>query len=256
MDPRQGELTTRVTVIHGGARWVLEPGMSLTFGRNTGPGGAPPSQRHLELGDDRSLHAHAGTVRAAHDGCTLANTGRWLHLRLQHVGGPDRADLAPGRSLRVPWLRNRVEVVTGQSTVGFALVVEGPDLGDSDASALGGDTVAALDLDRSSGYFRALVALCEPRLRDPASDEVAAASRIALRLGRLEVEPNRVTVKAVERRLAHARRRIGLGGDDPYGVSAAGLEVRDAARQLVDLALRTGTVTVADLALLEPGEPR
>jgi hypothetical protein len=62
-----------------------------------------------------------------------------------------------------------------------------------------------------------------------------------------------VTAKAVERRLANVRRKLGIGAADAYGGSAAGLEVRDAARVLADLVLRTGTVTPADLALIEPG---
>ena len=56
---------------------------------------------------------------------------------------------------------------------------------------------------------------------------------------------------AVERRLAHVRRKLGIGAADAYGGSAAGLEVRDAARVLADLVLRTGAVTADDLAWLE-----
>ena len=47
------------------------------------------------------------------------------------------------------------------------------------------------------------------------------------------------------------RRKLGIGAVDAYGGSAAGLEVRDAARVLADLVLRTGAVTAHDLARLE-----
>ena len=56
--------------------------------------------------------------------------------------------------------------------------------------------------------------------------------------------------KGVERRLAHVRSKLAIGATDPYGGSAAGLEVRDAARVLADVVLRTGTVTLADLVLV------
>lgn len=112
-----------------------------------------------------------------------------------------------------------------------------------------GSTVGGLGLDRDAGYFLAAIALCEPRLRDPSTSEVASVAQVARTLSR--VGPERVSVKAAERRLAHLRSRLGVGGD-ALGGSAAGLEVRDAGRQLVDLLLRTGTVTVADLARLEP----
>lgn len=108
-------------------------------------------------------------------GCTLGNTGRWLRLRLVHLDGTERMDLDPGRSLRVPWSRCRIDVVAGAETVGVELFVPQP------AGALPavdypvGDTQHGLGLDRSAGYFRALVALCEPRLRDPGSDAVAVA---------------------------------------------------------------------------------
>jgi hypothetical protein len=85
---------------------------------------------------------------------------------------------------------------------------------------------------------------------------VAGAGEIARRLTASGRETGRVSPKAVERRLANVRQRLGLAADVPFGGSGAGLEVRDAARRLVDLALRTGTVGPADLALLEaPGTP-
>lgn len=247
-------ISAGVRLVHEGAVTVLRPGDAVTFGRNAAAQD-PPSGRHVGLGADSALHAHAGTLAWADGGCVVTNTGRWLRLRLTEIGGPGRADLDPGRALRIPWRRTRVEIATGSTITGFEV-----DLGPLEPSQVepntAGDTVAALDLDRTSGYFRALVALCEPRLRDPSTDEVATAARIALRLNALPDEPEKVTPKAVERRLAHARRRVGVGGTDPSGVSAAGLEVRDAGRQLADLALRTGTVTTGDLALLDPRRGR
>jgi hypothetical protein len=159
--------------------------------------------------------------------------------------------------VRVPYPRCNVEVATGDETVGFTVtcpILPLPAPSPAPGSVpLSGATVGGLGLDRDAGYFRAAVALCAPRLRDPQSDEVSPVGEIVRLLNRSGAEPERVTAKAVERRLANVRRKLGIGAADAYGGSAAGLEVRDAARLLADLVLRTGTVTPADLALIEPG---
>ncbi|CAN5587750.1 FHA domain-containing protein [soil metagenome] len=233
----------------------LPPGRSLTFGRTRasqdGPGlDGGPDDAHLGLSPSGRVHAVAGSVEALDDGWLLVNQGRWLQVRVVRLDGPERTDVAPGRTLRVPWPSVRVELATGEEEVGFQVDCPALDLAGPEAAPIAGDTVRGLDLDRTAGYFRALVALCEPRLRDASSTDVATVAQVARTLSLLPSEPERVTVKAVERRLAHARRRVAIGGD-PDGVSAAGLEVRDASHQLVDLLLRTGTVTAADLALIE-----
>ena len=242
-----------LTVTHAGGEVVLGVGDEVTFGRDQGDGpgvDAGAGVPHLALSTSARLHAHAGRIEALDDGWLLVNEGRWLHLRVVPRDGADSTDVTPGRTLRVPWPSVRVEVATGEEVVSVEvdcplLATEAPASGAVPA----GDTVRALDLDRDAGYFRALVALCAPRLRDPSTPEVPTVAEVARTLSALPVEGGRVSTKAVERRLAHVRRRAGVGGD-PDGVSAAGLEVRDASRRLVDLALRTGTVTVADLDLL------
>lgn len=231
----------------------LRPGDLLTFGRSSpSDGSGSDACGHLGLSDNAALHKQAGALAVDATGCTLSNTGRWLRLRVVHLDGAERSDLDPGRSLRLPWARSRVEVAAGAETLAFELEVPQPDGPRRSVVDPAGDTERGLGLDRSAGYFRALVALCEPRLLDPGTDAVAAAGDIARRLTASGREDGRVSAKAVERRLANVRQRLGIGAADPYGGSAAGLEVRDAARQLVDLLLRTGTVTRRDLALLEP----
>lgn len=244
---------TGITIRHANTAIDLAPEEQITFGRSTADTDAP-STRHLGLTADAALHAHAGTVVAGDGGWTIINTGRWLRLRLQEIDGPGSAEVAPGRSLLVPWPRSRLEIATGTEVVGFVVEAEldASFTPSAVAPLTAGETVGGLGLDRDAGYFRALVALCEPQLREPGCARVATAAEIARVLNRLETEPERVTAKAVERRLAHVRRRIGVGGRDPDGISAAGLEQRDAAERLVNIALRTGTVTRADLDLLIP----
>ncbi|CAN5882947.1 hypothetical protein BH23ACT2_BH23ACT2_31380 [soil metagenome] len=243
-------MTAPICIIHHpGGTTELIAGDDVSFGRmdpkdHIGAG-------HIGVSANPRLHARAGTVAVDETGWTLHNTGRWLHLRVNPVGRADRTDVAPGRSLRVPWSEARVEVVTGDETVGLTVVC--PLLADAPRTGPlpAGDTVGGLGLDRSAGYFRAAVALCAPRLRDPSSTEIASVAQVARALGGAPGEPERVTQKAVERRLAHLRTRLDIGGEDPTGTSAAGLEVRDAGRQLVDLLIRTGTVTPADLTLID-----
>jgi hypothetical protein len=231
----------------------LRVGDSLTFGRHD-PGG---DAGHLGLSDNPRLHLHAGRIDVDAAGWVLLNVGRWLQVRVVEHGGPNRIDLQPGRVVRVPYPRCGVEVATGDETVGFVAtcpVVPAASAGGPEGpGALAGATVGGLGLDRRAGYFRAVVALCVPRLLDPQNDEVSSTGEVVRLLNRSGAEPERVSPKGVERRLAHVRSKLGIGATDPYGGSVAGLEVRDAARVLADVVLRTGTVTPADLALLGLG---
>lgn len=249
-----------LTISHAEGHRTLRPGDVLAFGRGRPSGDGP----HLGLSDNPRLHQSAGLVEVDDTGWLLTNTGRWLHLRVVELGGPNRLDLQPGRAARIPYARCRVEVTTGDESVGFdAACPFLEQFPDAPTPALAGSTVQGLGLDRDAGYFRAVVALCAPRLRDPQSDEVASVGEIVRLLNRAPTEPERVTAKAVERRLAHVRSKLGIGAADAYGGSAAGLEVRDAARVLADLVLRTGAVTPADLDRLDrpppdapvPGDP-
>jgi serine/threonine-protein kinase len=246
-----------LTIDHAGERRTLRPGDALAFGRAPASASATGDEPHLGLSANPRLHQRAGLVEVDGAGWVLTNTGRWLHLRVVEVGGPNRLDLQPGRAARVPYARCRIEATTGDETVGFRADCPFLDRGPGVAEpAQAGSTVQGLGLDREAGYFRALVALCAPRLRNPQSDEVAPVGEIVRVLNRASGEPERVTAKAVERRLAHVRRKLGIGATDAYGGSAAGLEVRDAARLLADLVLRTGAVTAADLAILgDPAAP-
>lgn len=266
-----------LTLIHADHQVTLHPGEQVTFGRATdgatrdegGGTGETTELRHIGLSANPRLHLLAGRIDVDGAGWVLTNTGRWLHLRVVELDGPNRTELHPGRAVRIPYPRCRIEVTTGDETVGFDAAcpwldrqgVEGADGTGVEVPLAASPTVGGLGLDRSAGYFRALVALCAPRLRDPQSDEVSSVGEIVRVLNTLPQETERVTAKAVERRLAHVRRKLSLAASDPYGGSAAGLELRDAARQLADLVLRTGTVTPADLRLLDPtavaaaGEP-
>lgn len=249
-----GQSPTTVVVPRDGRQVALRPGEAVTFGRDDPDD--PDNAAHLGLSANPRLHLLAGRIEVDDTGWVLTNLGRWLHLRVVEIDGPNRLDLHPGRAVRVPYPRCLVEAATGDETVAIEvdcprLAAAGSGTGAGDGEVpLSGATVGGLGLDRGAGYFLALVALCAPRLRDPQSDEVATVGQIVQMLNARPGATERVTAKAIERRLAHVRHKIGLATSDPYSGSAAGLEVRDAARQLADVVLRTGTVTAADLELL------
>lgn len=232
-------------------RWtrILVAGDRLSFGRGDGV--------DLELGDDPRLHRRCGTVSVTEAGWELANDGAWLRLRVRGLDRPGSDSVLPGASIVVPWRFARIEIHTGSlrhEMVARWSAPHPPAERRTVADDAGERTHVPVRIDREAAYFRALVALCEPQLRDPASSDVATDLQIARRLNRSGAELRRVGGKAVERRLDTCRGHFGLkaGGPDGHG---AGLEQRDGRRRLVELAILTGTVTSADLAVLDPVPP-
>ena len=210
----------------------------------------------LVLTDDPRVHRHVGTAVVDDAGWTLHNDGRWLHLRVTALDRRASDVLEPGAALRVPWNRARVDIVVGTDTIGFEAYHHG--LARPAARPLAvetGDarTAIPVEISRNSGAFRALLALCEPRLAEARTEARAETlptnQAIALRLNRSGVEERRVTAKTVERRLDYCRRRLGLkAGPDEGG--QLGVDYRAARHQLVDAAVMAGLVAAADLELL------
>lgn len=241
--------------LDGGRWWQRVPADStVSFGR-------VGEDVDVEVADDPRIHRRCGTIHVTPSGWELSNVGRWLRLRVVGLDRPGFDQLRPGERLWVPWRVARVELHVGDAVHAFeahhvGMPIASADqvsafVGDADRADVPDATVTPVRVDRSSGYFRALVALCESQLRDPASGIVATDLEIARRLNRSGRESRRLSGKTVERRLDTARGRFGLKATND-GVGGAGLERRDARRALVDVALLTATVTVADLALLDP----
>jgi len=224
----------------------LDTDERISFGR----GG---SGVDVAIADDARLHRHCGTIVATADGWEIHNTGRWLRIRVVSLDRSGSDHLSPGQMLRVPWSAARIEVQAGPHRHRFTARLEAgiPDAPPATVEPGDAHTAAAVRVDRSSGYFRALVALCEAQLLDPSSTAVATDLQIALRLNRSGTEQRRLSGKSVERRLDACRRRFGLKDANEHGQSA-GLERSDARRQLVEVALLTATVTATDLAVLQP----
>lgn len=208
----------------------------------------------MALSDDPRVHRRCGTITVTDSGWTVANDGAWLRLRVRGLDRPGSDSVLPGASIAVPWTHARIEIHTGADrhdlTACWSAVETSPGrrpvLDDT-----GERTHVPVRVDRETAYFRALVALCEPQLRDPGSSHVATDLEIARRLNRSGAELRRVGGKTVERRLDACRGHFGLKSVGPDG-HGAGLEQRDGRRRLVELAILTGTVTPDDLAVLGP----
>lgn len=231
----------------GDGELIVDVGEACSFGRGL-------DVVDLVLTDDPRVHRHAGTVVAEDDGWTLHNDGRWLHLRVSSLAGRGHHVLEPGASVRVPWPDARVDIVVGAATVGFEVHHLGAPLHRHRPLAVDpGDsaTISPARIGRGSGAFRALLALCAPRLSDSASEDLPTNAEIAWRLNRCGIEPGHVTAKAVERRLDYCRRRLGL--DDEVVDSRIGLDHRALRRQLVDAAIMTGVVRAEDVSMLGGG---
>lgn len=235
-----------LTVVATNRMLDLRDGETLTFGR-----GLTDIDLDLHLSDDERLHRRAGHVTAHTDGWTLDNDGRWLHLQVVSLDHPGRDSLAPGERRSIAWRRVRVEVIVGGIDVGFEVLRHGSTDRRSQPAPVshGALTQHALVVNRAAGYFHALVALCETRLRDPQVVEIPSDAQVALRLSARRDGGGNVTTKAVQRRLDYVREALGLKA--PPGTAGSGSERRDARQRLVDVAIGTGTVTASDLVLLD-----
>jgi hypothetical protein len=232
----------------GATEHVLDVGDWATFGR------AGESSVDIEVADDDRLHRRLGQFGVAEDGWILRNVGRWLHLHVFDEEGPGNDTVRPGVERRIPWRLSRVELRLGDCSYGLSVRYEGrfrpPLAGGVVGGGASDETRPTFRLDRRAGYFRALVALCEPGLRPTPVAVVPSNAEIAATLNRCGAEPRCLTAKTIERRLDYCSQLLGLKGG-PGGASGPGLERRDLRARLAEVAVATGSVTALDLAVLD-----
>ena len=229
----------------------LQVGEQTSFGRGGGIGG-------FSVSSDPRLHRVCGVITFLEGRGRVENRGSWLHMRVVKNNSGAVEFVAPGESAEIVWAESSLEICLGNEVVEVLVTQPAPELVATNPEVPrdldGQPTMTPLALDRSSGYFRALVALCERALLSPRDPEIPSDQQVALRLWQSGKEAVRPSGKTIERRLDHCRCRAGLKDVAADG-SSAGLERRNARGQLVEVAILTGTVTLADLELLDCAVP-
>jgi len=142
--------------------WELSPGDRVLVGREAGV--------DVRI-DDPYVPRWAAEIRAVADFWTLTNLGAELPLVVENPeGGGEFVKVAPGRSgAPIPFEFARLRFPTARSTTDL-LVFAPEHAHEASVERLRGEsTRVPFRMDRSAKYFLVLLALCEPRLRDPAS---------------------------------------------------------------------------------------
>jgi hypothetical protein len=157
----------------------LGPGDVATFGRGS-------SQRATDIEiSGEGVSRYAGEIAAVDDHWRLSNLSRSATYVVENLeGAGEYVKVAPGRlGAPIPFELSRILLPL---TSGFAqLRVFAPQhtyLAPGSAHAAGEYTVTPFALDPTAKYFLVLLALCEPRLRDPSSVAIPNVGEVAARL--------------------------------------------------------------------------
>ncbi|MER7407938.1 serine/threonine protein kinase [Streptomyces sp. NPDC000070] len=227
--------TGRPDLIH------LGPGDIADFGRGT-PRGAGV---RIVL-TDPGISRRAGQLEAAGDYWRLSNFSRSVSYVVENLeGAGEYLTVAPGRlGAPVPFEFSRVVLPALSGTATFKVFApQHAYLGEQSASGGGEQTVHPFALDPTSKYFLVLVALCEPRLRDPSDSALPGVGQIVERLRPLEScrDLTRSAVNYHIDYLAFAKLRLDLGEETATGAKRS---------RLASVALRFGLVREEHLGLL------
>ncbi|BCB90009.1 serine/threonine protein kinase [Phytohabitans suffuscus] len=159
----------------------LAPGAVATFGR--GHAGAPVD---LVL-PDAAVSRLAGQITAVEDYWLISNFSLRNTYAIENPeGGGEFVKLAPRRlDMPVPFEFARVVVPSAERSSAFYVFAPQHTYADRQPQPDGSAdaTRVAFPLDETSKYFKVLIALCEPRLRDPSSPVIRTVPEILDRLG-------------------------------------------------------------------------
>lgn len=172
--PRQPEPSGRPRLLK------LGPGQTADFGRGT-PGRPVP----IRLADP-GVSRCAGQITAAEDYWRLSNYSRTATYVVENLeGAGEHIKVAPGRlGAPVPFEFSRVVLPSEGAEAGFKVFApQHAYRDDPGADPAGGDhTVTPFALDPTAKYFLVLLALCEPRLRNPSTGAVPGVGDVLDRL--------------------------------------------------------------------------
>ncbi|UPK75307.1 hypothetical protein MU582_01315 [Nocardioidaceae bacterium SCSIO 66511] len=219
----------------------LEPGQSLTFGR-----GSP------DVDVDMALHSaevsrRAGSIRAVADYWLLTNTSTVTYVVENLEGAGEHVKVPPRRvDAPVPFELSRLLIPVDAGTYDLHVYAPQHAYLDSGPAVAGDTTVKPFVLDETSKYFRVLVALCEPRLRDPSSVAIPSSDDVAARLAPSGERMSRSAVDYHINYLAETKLRLRAAGEADRAESKRA--------SLVALALRFNLVTEDHLGILSRRE--
>ncbi|MFB7665018.1 serine/threonine protein kinase [Kitasatospora sp. NPDC056138] len=223
----------------------LGPGESAGFGR-----GAPRGAVPIVL-DEPGVSGCAGQLTAVEDYWRLSNFSRTATYVVENLeGAGECVKVAPGRlGAPVAFEFSRVILPASEAPVSFKVFApQHAYLADELSGAPGERATGPFSLDPTSTYFLVLLALCEPRLRDPSGTVVPGVGDVLHRL-RLLPSCAHLTRSAVACHidyLATAKLRL-FGSDDPCGGPLGGKR-----GALVAFALRFDLVREEHLPALPP----
>ncbi len=229
------------TVLH------LAPGAAATFGR-----GDRDTPVDLVL-PGPAVSRLAGRLTAVEDYWLISNLSRHSTYVIENPeGGGEFVKLAPRRlDMPVPFEFARVVVPSADRLSAFYVFAPQHLYADHQAQPGGSAeaTRVAFPLDETAKYFKVLVALCEPRLRDPSSPVIRTVPEILKRLGGGGAL-SRSAINFHIDYLARTKLRVRASSAEAVADEPGKADWQRAA--LVSLALRFDLVRDEHLALLLP----
>ncbi|MGW4647271.1 serine/threonine protein kinase [Kitasatospora sp. NPDC004289] len=221
----------------------MGPGEQADFGR-----GAPDCPVVIEL-SDQGVSRRAGEIIAAEDYWRLSNFSPTATYVVENMeGAGEHLKVAPGRlGAPVPFEFARVVLPSVGGSTEFKVFAPQHAYLDGPPDHQGGEhTVSPFALDPTAKYFLVLLALCEPRLRDPSAAAVPGVGDVLARLRALPAGRG-LTRSAVNYHIDYlAETKLRLRDCEDGGRTGRKRE------ELVSLALRFDLVREEHLALLNP----
>lgn len=228
-----------------GEEIIVPPDAELTFGRSA----------DLAIDDNPYLHRVLGRFSVIRGMWWLTNTGRNIALAVTDASGSSFSRIAPGSGLALTFPEASVRFEAGAARYEieiFLPVLEDPALehnAEPDPEVFlddgAGPTVTVSQVPLTPEQLELLVALAEPRLREPGSQAALPTNKaVSLRLDWSRSKFNR-KLDALCAKLARAG-VTGLHG-------SAGELARDRRLRLVEHAITAGMVDHEDLTVLDRG---
>lgn len=237
--PARGADELRVALPAGSRARTVACGREVAFGRSAD--GAP---------DDRSA---AGRIRATDGYWLISNLSATRTYVVENQENPvEYVRVPPGRlDMPVPFTCSRTVLPSPTGPVSFTVTAPAPAYLDPPPQAHEGERApAGFALDAGTKYFLVLVALCEPRLREPATVAIPSTPEVVTRLRALR-SCRGITGAAVNFHVDYIARRK-LRVREERTTPGAGQRVTWQREAIVTTALRFGVVRVEHLELLGP----